>query len=143
MRCVVSLPPPLGAEHTRKHTYLYIYTPIYIWLTAPPPWQLEDEIAKFFNVPESITYSDLNSTVSSTIPAFVKRGDLLIIDEHANDAVFTGAQLSRARVRTFRHNDMVDLERVLTAVDDEDRKYRRVSTEQRRFIIVRACPPAP
>ena len=42
--------------------------------------ELEDTLAKFFNVNESIMYSDSESTVASVVPAFAKRGDVVIVD---------------------------------------------------------------
>lgn len=35
-----------------------------------------------------------------------------------------GCHLSRAQIRTFKHNDMADLKRVLDAVTAEDRRIR-------------------
>ena len=43
-------------------------------------------------------------------------------DEGVNFAVQKGVQISRSAVRYFRHNDMQDLERVLMAVQQEDKK---------------------
>lgn len=40
------------------------------------------------------------------------------------------------QIRYFKHNDMADLERVLKAVAEEDRRLRRNTLEQRRFIAV-------
>jgi serine palmitoyltransferase len=73
--------------------------------------------------------------VSSAIPAFAKKGDLLIIDEACAEPILTGANLSRATIRFFRHNDMEDLESILKAVRDEDKRLRRDATKQRRFIV--------
>eukprot|EP01138_Halocafeteria_seosinensis_P001559 gb/GECG01001597.1/.p1 GENE.gb/GECG01001597.1/~~gb/GECG01001597.1/.p1 ORF type:complete len:687 (+),score=79.09 gb/GECG01001597.1/:1-2061(+) len=97
--------------------------------------QLEDAIARFMGTPESITYSDATSTVVSAIPAFAKRGDLLIVDSGVNHAVQNGCRLSRGKVLFFEHNDTDDLERVLREVREAHKK-RKISTEQRRFIVV-------
>ena len=43
----------------------------------------------------------------------------------------------KKQIRYFKHNDMADLERVLKAVAEEDRRLRRNTLEQRRFIAVR------
>ena len=47
---------------------------------------------------EAIAYSDAVSTVASAVPAFAKRGDLLVVDAMANHALQTGATLSRSKV---------------------------------------------
>ena len=84
--------------------------------------QLEQRLAAFSGCAEAITFSDAVSTPSSALPAFVKRGDVLVVDEGVHDAVLTGVMLSRARVCFFKHNDVVDLEKVLREVAEVDRK---------------------
>jgi len=81
---------------------------------------------------QSIMYSDGASTSSSTVAAFAKRGDLLVVDEGCFEGLLTGALLSRSNVRHFKHNDMEDLERVLREIREEDRRLRRDVMEQRR-----------
>ncbi len=38
-------------------------------------------MAAFLGYPESIIYSDEASALNSVLPAFAKRGDLLVVDE--------------------------------------------------------------
>lgn len=47
----------------------------------------------------------------------------------------TGVYLSRATVRTFRHNDMEDLANLLEAIAKEDIQLKRDALQQRRFIV--------
>lgn len=68
---------------------------------------LEDAISKFTGTEGAIMYSDGASTVSSTVAAFAKRGDLLVVDDGVYEPLLTGISLSRANVEWFRHNDMV------------------------------------
>lgn len=98
--------------------------------------QLEQAIADFCGTDDAILYSDGASTVSSTVAAFCKRGDLLIVDEAVYEPIRTGVQLSRANVKWFAHNDMEDLRRVLTSVQQSDQKLGRKLNAQRRFIVV-------
>jgi serine palmitoyltransferase len=83
-------------------------------------------------------YSDGSSAVASAIPAFCKKGDLLIVDEGCSEPIMTGANLSRSTVRYFRHNDVAHLESILEAIAKEDKKLNRDSTQQRRFIVTEA-----
>lgn len=103
--------------------------------TTTPHLQLEDAIARAYNVVEAITYSDATATITSVIPAFAKRGDVLLIDKSSNIGIFQGASLSRARVILFDHNDMKSLEEGLKSVAMADKK-RDLSLQQRRFIVV-------
>lgn len=97
--------------------------------------ELESAIASFLGTEEAIYYSDGASAVTSTIPAFSKRGDLIIMDEFCNDAIRTGVDLSRSTVVLFRHNDMVHLREILTSIANDDKRLKRDTLQQRRFII--------
>lgn len=96
----------------------------------------EEAIAKFCGSEEAISYSDSASAVSSVIPAFSKKGDLILVDECCWDAVQTGVNLSRSTVQFFRHNDVEHLTAILESIADDDKKLKRDLTQQRRFIVV-------
>ena len=100
---------------------------------------LERILADFLGTEESITYSDPTATVVSVIPAFAKRGDVLLIDSEANYGIQQGARLSRSKVVWWEHNNMEDLEKHLRAVEKADLEGGRGAgkgSEQRRFIVV-------
>lgn len=94
---------------------------------------LERDIADFLGTEASILYSQGFSTVSSVIPAFCKRGDIIVADRAVNFAIQKGIQISRSTVRWYDHNDVNSLEEVLQAVEKERKKRRGPLT--RRFII--------
>eukprot|EP00898_Chlorokybus_atmophyticus_P005627 jgi/Chlat1/6065/Chrsp4S06339 len=95
---------------------------------------LEKKIVEFTGAEEAIIYSFGLATPASTIPAFAKKGDILICDEAVNYAIQNGLTLSRSTVRWFKHNDMADLERQLQRVIDNDIKHPKALN--RRFIVV-------
>jgi len=97
---------------------------------------LEKKLAKFYGTPDAIIYAQGFSTISSVIPAFLKRGDLLICDELCNFAIQKGAQISRSNVKFFKHNDMNDLEALLESIRINDKK--RGTKITRRFIVTEA-----
>lgn len=97
---------------------------------------IEDAVAKFLGTQEAIAYSDSASAVSSAIPAFSKKGDLIILDEACSEAIITGCNLSRSAIQFFKHNDMDDLEAILKQIAMDDKRLKRNALEQRRFIIV-------
>lgn len=72
----------------------------------------------------------------AAVPAFVKRGDLIVVDDGVNHALQTGCLLSRSRCKFFAHNDPEDLARVLRSIAEEDRRGPDLSSSQRRFVIV-------
>jgi len=96
----------------------------------------EQAIAKFMGTQEAISYSDGASTVSSAIPAFSKKGDLLLADEAVSEPILTGLNLSRSTVLFFRHNDMDHLRSILQSIANDDKRLKRDTSQQRRFIVV-------
>ncbi|RLN62768.1 hypothetical protein BBJ29_006166 [Phytophthora kernoviae] len=99
---------------------------------------LEKDIAQMMGTPDSITFSDTEATSSSVLPAFAKRGDLIIMDEGCNDSILVGANLARCTVLYYKHNDLEGLERLLKRVRDEDKKANRGSDCQRRYVVTEA-----
>jgi len=91
----------------------------------------EDDVSAFLGTAACIIYSQAFSTISSVIPAFSKRGDIIVADKGVSFAIRKGIQISRSMVRWYEHNDMEDLERVLAKVTKE--QARKPLT--RRFII--------
>lgn len=99
---------------------------------------LEKEIATFCEVDDAILYSDGASTVTSTIAAFCKRGDVVVVDEGVYEPIRTGIKLSRANVKWYKHADMEDLKTVLSGIAASDKKVGRPLNAQRRFLVTEA-----
>lgn len=91
----------------------------------------EADIAAHLGVPACILYAQAFSTISSVIPAFSKRGDIIVADKSVNYAIRKGIQISRSTVRWYEHNDLEDMERVLQKVIKEQAKKPLM----RRFIV--------
>ncbi|KAI5281864.1 serine palmitoyltransferase component, partial [Ascosphaera aggregata] len=91
----------------------------------------EADVAAFLGVPACIIYAQAFSTASSVIPAFSKRGDIIVADKGCNYSLRKGIQISRSMVRWYEHNDMEDLARVLARVTEE----QKMKPLTRRFII--------
>lgn len=94
---------------------------------------LERHIAQFLGTESAILYSQAFSTISSVIPSFCKRGDVIVADRGVNFGIQKGLQLSRSTIRWFDHNDLQSLEEVLQGVDKERKKKKLPLT--RRFIV--------
>ena len=91
----------------------------------------EADIAAHIGVKACIMYAQAFSTISSVIPSFSKRGDIIVCDNAISYATRKGVQISRSTVRWYEHNDYEDLERVLQRVTRE--QSGRPLT--RRFIV--------
>ena len=95
--------------------------------------KLEEDIADFLGTEAAIVYAQGFSTISSVIPAFCKRGDIIVADRGVNFAIQKGLQMSRSTIRWYDHNDMKSLELVLETIEKERRKKKGPLT--RRFIV--------
>lgn len=95
--------------------------------------EMENEIANFLGTEACIVYAQAFGTIGSVIPAFAKRGDVLVVDKGVNFAIQKGLQISRCTIKWYEHNDVEDLERVLADIAKEQK--RRRSTLTRRFIV--------
>jgi len=93
--------------------------------------KIEADIAAFLGTTACIIYAQAFSTISSVIPAFSKRGDIIVADKAVNYSIRKGLQISRSTVRWYEHNDMEDLQRVLAKVTKEQSKKALT----RRFIV--------
>lgn len=94
---------------------------------------LERDIADFLGTEAAILYSQGFSTITSVIPAFCKRGDIIVADRGVSFPIQKGLQISRSTIRWYDHNDLKSLEEVLQSIE-KDRKKRRAPLT-RRFIV--------
>ncbi|KAJ3684969.1 hypothetical protein LUZ61_014133 [Rhynchospora tenuis] len=94
----------------------------------------EARVSKFLGTPDSILYSYGISTIFSVIPAFCKKGDIIVADEGVHWAVQNGLYLSRSTVVYFKHNDMKSLEATLEKVTGRSKNPEKV----RRYIVAEA-----
>ncbi|CAE7220898.1 unnamed protein product [Rhizoctonia solani] len=78
--------------------------------------QAEALVARFLGHEDALVTSMGFATNSTTIPALVGKGCLVISDEFNHASIRFGVRLSGASVRMFKHNDMHDLENLLREV---------------------------
>ncbi|KAI5386128.1 serine palmitoyltransferase component, variant 5 [Lathyrus oleraceus] len=70
----------------------------------------------------------------SAIPAFSKKGDIIVADEGVHWGIQNGLYLSRSTVVYFKHNDMDSLSKTLENITS---KYKGTKN-LRRYIVVEA-----
>ncbi|TRX88001.1 hypothetical protein FHL15_011103 [Xylaria flabelliformis] len=75
--------------------------------------EVEKEVAAFVGKPDAMVFSMGFVTNASSFPALVSKGCLIISDELNHASIRLGARLSGAVIRSFKHNDMTDLEKKL------------------------------
>lgn len=75
--------------------------------------EVEREVANFVGKPESMVFSMGYVTNASSFLPLVGKGCLIISDELNHASIRIGARQSGAVIRSFKHNNMIELERVL------------------------------
>lgn len=75
--------------------------------------EAESLVANFLGQEDALLVSMGFATNSTTLPALVSKGCLIISDEMNHSSLVTGARLSGASIMVFKHNDAENLEQVL------------------------------
>jgi len=77
--------------------------------------ELEEKLAAFLKKESALVYSTGFQTNQGTIAPLLGRDDRVFIDRGDHASILDGVDLGAGERKRFRHNDMADLERVLTA----------------------------
>jgi 8-amino-7-oxononanoate synthase len=83
---------------------------------------LENELAAFLGTDRCLVFTSGHATNVSVIGHLVASQDLILHDALAHDSIIQGAKLSGAKRRSFPHNDIDALDRMLTELRHQ---YRR------------------
>jgi len=75
--------------------------------------ELEECIAEFVGKESAMILEMGYATNSTTLPALIGKGGLIISDSLNHCSIVVGCRSSGAQIRTFKHNDTEDLERVI------------------------------
>ena len=75
--------------------------------------ELEQTIAAFVGKPAALVIGMGYATNSTLIPCLIGKGGLIISDQLNHTSIVAGARTSRAKIKTFKHNNMESLESVL------------------------------
>ncbi|AET39803.1 serine C-palmitoyltransferase LCB1 Ecym_4792 [Eremothecium cymbalariae DBVPG len=84
-------------------------------------YNLEYKLARFFGTENAVLYGQDFCVASSVVPAFTKRGDVIVADDQVSVSMQNALQLSRSTVYYFKHNDMKSLEDLLEELDQRER----------------------
>lgn len=81
--------------------------------------QLEEKLARFKGCEDAIVFPTGYSTNVGCVAGLLRKGDVAINDRLNHASIIDGCKLSGADIRTFKHNDMTSLERLLDKCDTE------------------------
>lgn len=77
--------------------------------------ELEDKLAKFMKREAALCFSTGFQTNLGTIATVVGKDDLIFADRTNHASIVDGCRLSFGRTLKFKHNDLADLERLLSS----------------------------
>ena len=83
--------------------------------------KLEEKLAGFIRKEAALIFSTGFQVNLGVISALVGKDDIVIIDKMDHASIIDGCRLSFGEVKKFKHNDMADLERLLTEYEDKDK----------------------
>jgi 8-amino-7-oxononanoate synthase len=84
--------------------------------------QLEAALADYMQKEAALVFSTGFQTNLGTLSALVNKGEYMITDRANHASLVDGSRLSFGKVLKFDHNNMEDLERVLSGIDREAAK---------------------
>lgn len=84
--------------------------------------ELEERLAQFMNKEAALTFSTGFQTNQGVISTLIGKGDAVITDKMDHASIIDACRLSYGDVYKFNHNDINDLEKVLSTLDKETGK---------------------
>jgi len=81
--------------------------------------ELEQQLAQFMKKEAALVFSTGFQTNLGTISTLVQKGDGVFIDREDHASIVDGCRLSFGKIFKFKHNDIADLDRVLTEYGKE------------------------
>jgi 8-amino-7-oxononanoate synthase len=80
--------------------------------------QLEIELANWVGKQSALVFSTGMQVNLGTISSLVCKNDVVVLDRDDHASIVDGARLGWGKVRRFQHNNVEDLERVLSGIED-------------------------
>jgi 8-amino-7-oxononanoate synthase len=84
--------------------------------------ELEDRLAKFLHKEKALVFSTGFTTNLGTLSAILDRKDVVFSDRLNHASIVEGIYASAAEKKRYRHNDLADLERLLSHASPESGK---------------------
>jgi len=82
--------------------------------------ELEERLAKYMKTEAALTFSTGFQTNQGIISTIIGRGDAVITDRMDHASIIDACRLSYGEIYKYKHNNMEDLERLLSSLDDND-----------------------
>ncbi|CCE61625.1 hypothetical protein TPHA_0A05510 [Tetrapisispora phaffii CBS 4417] len=97
-------------------------------------YRLEYDLSEFFGVEGACLYGQDFCVAASALPAFNKRGDIIVADNQISLSLQNALQLSRSTLYYYEHNNMESLENLLKDINDSIAS-EKLPDIPRKFIV--------
>jgi len=84
--------------------------------------ELEKKLAKFKGRQSALLYATGYQMNLGVVSALASKGDVVIVDKLDHASIIDGCKLSGAEIKRFKHNDLSDLEKVLSNIPQDKGK---------------------
>jgi 8-amino-7-oxononanoate synthase len=102
-----------------------------------PHHELDETLASFKGTQAALAFSSGYTAALGTICSLMGPGDIILLDKLVHACVVDAARLCGAKLRVFRHNDLDDLERLLSwAAERAETLNRSVHIPKSRILVV-------
>jgi 8-amino-7-oxononanoate synthase len=101
-----------------------------------PHYALEEALAAFKGTQAALAFSSGYAAAQGTICALVSRNDVVVLDRLVHASIVDAARLAGAKLRVFAHNDLNDLERILTWASSQQNPAPGILSRKRRVLVV-------
>jgi 8-amino-7-oxononanoate synthase len=81
--------------------------------------ELEERLAKFMQREAALTFSTGFQTNQGIISTLVGRGDAVVTDRMVHASIIDACRLSYGDIYKFKHNDMADMERLISSLNKD------------------------
>lgn len=81
--------------------------------------ELEKKLAEFMKKEAALAFSTGFQTNQGIISTLIGKGDLVITDKLVHASIIDACRLTYGDVHRFKHNDMADLEKILSSLDKD------------------------
>ncbi|CAG9767585.1 unnamed protein product [Ceutorhynchus assimilis] len=95
--------------------------------------ELEERIAQFLGMQESIVYSYGFCAISSSIAAYCKKSDVVFTDTNCNGAIEQGLLMAKCKVVHFDHQNPESFKRAVENIVQNEKESKR---RARKFLVV-------
>jgi 8-amino-7-oxononanoate synthase len=99
-----------------------------------PHHELEETIADFKSAEAALSFSSGYAAAVGTICALLGKNDVIFLDKLVHASIVDAARLSGAKLRIFDHNDLNDLEKILT-----QESQKRQDTAAKKLIVTESA----